>query len=80
MHLGADSDDVEVGWDQAGEKGSSKIPERRVQALDSTANDFERLSETIEKSGLPVAAAQRSFQKEVQSKCLYICAFSVPIF
>ena len=41
--------------------------------FDSTANDLERLSETIEKSGLPVAAAQRSVQKEVQSKCLYMC-------
>ena len=72
MHLGADSDDADVEWDQAEEKGSSKILERRVQALDSTANDFERLSETFEESGLPVAAARRSVQKEVQSKCLYM--------
>ena len=40
--------------------------------FDSTVNDFERLSETFEESGLPVAAARRSVQKEVQSKCLYM--------
>ena len=66
-------------WDQAEEKGSSKIPERRVQALDSTANDFERLSETIEKSGLAIAAARSSVQKEVNSKYLYMYE-QCPIF
>ena len=79
MCEGAECDDVEVQWDQAEEKGSSKIPERRVQALDSTADDFERLSETIEKSGLPIAASQRGVQKKSNLNAC-TCAISVPIF